>query len=127
MPVKDPEKRKEQKKVWYEKNKERIKEQKKIYRQNNKEKIKEYKQTYNQTEQAKKSRRISDWKRSGVINDDYNQLYELYLSQTNCEECGIELTYDKPYAKATTKCLDHDHQSGEFRNILCHRCNVKRQ
>ncbi len=102
--------------------KEYMKEYNKQYREKNKEKQKEY----YQTEQGKKSRRISDWKRHGLIHDNYNELYEYYLNCKNCEKCNIELTYDKRNTP-TTKCMDHFHLDGKFRNILCFTCNVKRR
>jgi len=92
------------------------KEYHKQYREKNKEKLKKY----NQSDKVKKTMRISKWKNRGVISDDYNKLYEYYLSVKNCEKCKIEL--DKDYK--TQKCLDHCHDTGLFRNILCRVCNV---
>ncbi len=109
MPYKDKEKQKE----WFENNKERIREQKK-----------EYKKKYKKTDTAIKSRVIFNWKKRGVINDDFDSLYEYYLNCKNCEECNVELiTGNKGSNK---KCLDHDHKTGLFRNIVCHTCNVRR-
>ncbi len=88
----------------------------KDYRAKNKEKFKQY----NQSEKTKKCMRISKWRSRGVISDDYDKLYDYYLSVKFCERCKIEL--DKDYK--TQKCLDHDHASGSFRNILCRACNV---
>ena len=53
-------------------------------------------------------------------------LYEHYLKTTHCDECEVELTYDK-VRTTTTKCMDHCHETGQFRNILCHSCNSKRR
>jgi hypothetical protein len=134
------EKNREQKKLfmkeYYQKNKEQINEQNKEYReankeydkeyyQLNKEKINQYNKEYSQTEAGKKVKRISNWKRWGVINDDYNALYDYYKNCKNCEECNIELI--EGYFGNNKKCLDHDHQTGLFRNVLCHICNVKRR
>ena len=119
---KNKEKIKEQRKKYKEQNKEKIKDKNKEYREQNKDKIKEY----SQTSKGKKIYRIANWKRSGVISNDFDELYEEYLSQTNCEECNIELTYDRN-TTPTTKCLDHNHETGEFRNILCNMCNVRRR
>ena len=168
MPFKDPEKKKEYDKQYYQKNKEKLlekaKEQQKIYRQENKDKIKEnnekyrqenkekikennekYRQEnkekikiyyqenkdkikeqqkeYKQTENCIKSMRISKWKNRGVYSDDYDKLYEIYINTTNCEKCSILLTTDKLITN-TTKCLDHNHQTGLFRYVLCNRCNL---
>ena len=102
-------------KKWYEKNREKILEQKK-----------EYKKKYDQTEQGIKTRRISNWKYKGVVCDNYEQLYNHYLKTAFCDACKVKLTYDKNNT-STTKCLDHCHQTGLFRNILCNSCNIKRR
>ena len=71
-----------------------------------------------------KTRRICDWKRMGVICDDWDTLYEKYISTTHCELCNIELTEGK--RSLTTRCLDHNHDTGLFRNVVCHSCNIRR-
>ena len=119
MPFKDPEKRKEYQKEYRLENKEKVLEKRKIYYQENKEKILEYRQT----DKGVKQNRISNWKTSGVVCDDYDKLYEIYINTTNCEKCDILLTTDK-LTTNTTKCLDHNHQTGLFRYVLCNRCNL---
>jgi hypothetical protein len=42
-----------------------------------------------------------------------NEQQSLLLNKTDCEICG-----------APWKSIDHDHSSGEFRGILCSKCNV---
>tara|TARA_R110002072_G_scaffold30991_1_gene96172 strand:- start:38 stop:469 length:432 start_codon:yes stop_codon:yes gene_type:complete len=118
-----------QRKVYYEKNKESIAAKDKEYKESHKEERAAYKKAYNQTANGKKSRRISDWKRHGIISADYNSLYERYLDCKNCEECNIELTEDKRNT-STTRCLDHDHSITDkpnVRNVLCNACNRKRR
>lgn len=149
MAYKDPEKKKEKnkeyKKEWYQKNKDKIsekqkkyyeknKERKKDYHEKNKEKIREREKVYyeeknkeyRQSDKGKQNTRISRWKHSGVICDDFDALYDKYINTTNCEECNIELTVDR-YCTLTTRCLDHDHTTGLFRNVLCNRCNLSRR
>ena len=102
-------------------NVEKIKE----YRLNNVEKTKEYRKVYRQTENGKKSRRITNWKQLGVISDDFNELHEKYINTTNCDNCDIELIHGM--CGSNKKVLDHCHKTGQFRNVLCHCCNVRRK
>ena len=132
MVYKDKEKEKENKKLWTEQNKEYLKERRRLYREKNKEKIackvKEYSINnkekileYQKTEKCKKCIKISNWKKNGVISDDYDSLYDYYLNCKFCEECNIELITGN-YG-ANKKCLDHNHETGEFRKVLCNTCN----
>jgi hypothetical protein len=114
------EQQKERKKIYYENNKDKCKATRKIYYENSKDKIKEY----NKTEQGKKINRISTWKSYGIINDDFDALYEYYINCNNCEECGIELI--EGIYGSNKRCLDHDHETGLFRNVLCNTCNLRR-
>ena len=97
MPYKNPNYHKEYMKEYHIKNKERQKE-------------------YRQTPQGKKSIKIAKWKYKGLINDNIDELYDRWLNSTECELCGHNYSFNK-------KCLDHDHQTGLFRNIVCHSCN----
>ena len=51
--------------------------------------------------------------------EDYDVLYNTYLTTTKCQMCEIVLE-GKGRNK---KCLDHDHVSGAFRKVLCNNCN----
>ena len=93
------------------------------YMKNREKKILEAKIRYWNNPQAKKTRRISDWKRAGIKYFDYDILHELYEAETHCDFCKCEFNeYD-----CRRKCLDHDHQTGEPRNILCSKCNLARK
>jgi hypothetical protein len=122
---KNKDKLKEHQKQYYEKNKEEILSKQKQYRENNKEQKKEYFKQYRQTEKGKKSNRIGNWKTYGVVHPDFDELYEKYINTEHCELCSVKLTEDKRTTH-TTRCLDHCHETGEFRNVVCHSCNVKR-
>ena len=106
---------KDYRKKYYEKNKEKILEEKKKYYQKNKEKIKEYRKTST----GVKANRIFQWKSKGLkINDnDLDELYERYINSNECELCGTT------YTDTNKRCLDHDHHTGLFRNVVCHKCN----
>ncbi len=113
-------------KINYRKNKEKKKIQNKVWRENNKEKRKKLYDDWflKNTEKKLKYNRISNWKRFGVKSDNYEYLYEKWKNTKNCENCNVKLTDDK-YLN-TRRVLDHSHTTGEFRNILCHLCNIRR-
>ena len=67
---------------------------------------------------SRKSKTIYNWKKSGLIYDDYDELYETYIKTMQCGHCQTEFT------KKNCRCLDHDHTTGLFRKIICNRCNV---
>ena len=102
---------------WREKNKEKCKIVAKRWRDNNKEKIKKYKAEYDRTPAGKKSTRISAWKCRGLIHDNYSELYDKYLATTQCDVC------DYKFLSSKDRCMDHDHETGLFRQFLCHSCN----
>ena len=115
-----------QKKQYWKDNKEKFNEQNKQRYQDNKEEYKEKIKLYQQTPLGKKSKRISTWKRLGLKCDDYDAIYDRYINTTNCDDCKCILTIDR-YNTYTTKCMDHDHETGFFRNILCNLCNIKKR
>ena len=61
---------------------------------------------------------IYNWKRKGVIYDNYDELYEVYIKTMECQHCN------KAFKKSSDRCLDHDHETGLFRKIVCRGCNV---
>ena len=122
---KNKEKKAQQHKVWYQKNKESAREKRKVYDEKNKEKLRQQQKEWSRTDRGKKSNKIADWKRNGVICENFDNLYDYYINCKDCEQCNVELTVDKRTTK-TTRCLDHCHKTGEFRNVLCNSCNVKR-
>ena len=65
-----------------------------------------------------KYKMIYNWKRSGLIYDNYDDLYDVYINTMECQHCQTEFT------KKNCRCLDHDHTTGLFRKIVCHKCNA---
>ena len=118
-------KNKEKTKDWRIKNKDKRKEYNKQWYLKNKDKRKEYNKKQYQTPEGKKSQRISHWRQRGVMCDDWDALYQKYLDTHLCELCSCPLTEDT-ISTSTTRCLDHCHDSGLFRNVLCWGCNVRR-
>jgi hypothetical protein len=121
MPFKDPEKRKQYLKKYREENKDFIKKLNKEWRENNKEYIYEKNKKYANGE-GKHIEMCSKWRSRGIKlkpNEDWDSVYLFYITCEKCEECGVDL-------KNVKRCLDHDHETGFIRDVLCNRCNVIR-
>ena len=76
---------------------------------------------YRQTETGRKLSTINNWKLRGLI-DNYEKVYQRFEYTLFCDECKCDLDQ----SNKSRKCMDHDHTTGLFRNILCNSCNVKR-
>tara|TARA_R110000744_G_scaffold168526_1_gene286221 strand:- start:342 stop:698 length:357 start_codon:yes stop_codon:yes gene_type:complete len=105
-------------KEWRENNKEYDKQ----WYQNNKEYKREQSKEYSQTPAGIKSNRITQWKQRGV-KGDFDEIYDIYISTDLCDYCNIELVEGNN--GRGKKCLDHDHETGEIRGILCQKCNIR--
>jgi len=124
--------RKSKKKIsshfWHKKNKKIVSIKKKIYRENNKEHISKREAKWHKENDKKpkglKSSKIADWKYRGLIGN-YNEIYERYINTFNCDLCYIDLSIDK-IRKSNSRCMDHNHKTGEFRAIVCCSCNNSR-
>ena len=81
----------------------------------------EYMRRYIKTPNGKKSCCISKWKSQGLIGD-YQTIYDRYVNTTNCDLCNVFLEG----RGGNKKCMEHNHENGEFRNIVCSRCNTSK-
>jgi hypothetical protein len=106
----------------YHHNREHILLQKKDYYKNNREAKKKYQNEYYKCPEKQKNNRINCWIRRGIINDDFNELYDKYIKTNECELCNCKLTGGN--GLIGKRHLDHDHETGLFRNILCGKCNI---
>ena len=62
--------------------------------------------------------------RYGITLEEYNELFE--LQEGKCLICG---THEKDVAPGPfgikRLCVDHDHNTGKIRGLLCNNCNSK--
>ena len=66
----------------------------------------------------------NNWEKLGIIFQDdkhYDYVYNEYIHATNCDLCN------KLFLNTRDRCLDHDHTTGEIRNVVCQRCNLIRK
>ena len=83
------------------------------------DKGKEKQRKYKQSEKGIKNMRINNWKKRGILSDDYDKVYDEYIKTTHCKLCNHE------FINSTERCLDHCHQTGKIRNIICRSCNTR--
>ena len=77
--------------------------------------MKEWSKNYRKTQVGKKYKTICQWKFKGLkeTKEFMEQIYEEYLKSEECELCG------EPYKNSRDKQMEHNHLTGEFRNIVC--------
>ena len=75
---------------------------------------------YNNSPIGKRRARIWKWKSRGIIDADYDALYDLVLATNECQICN-------KYIEGINKQVDHDHSitdGDNVRYICCLRCNT---
>ena len=65
-----------------------------------------------------KTTTIYNWKNYGIIHDDFDTLYNTYINTFNCDACGYK------FENKRQRHLDHDHDTGLIRKIVCNKCNA---
>lgn len=116
MGYKDPEKKKEYARIYYQNNKEKCDKQKRKYWEKNKEQINlDVKQRY---KEKYRWREIKN--KYGITKEDWENIYREQNGE--CFICGRtekELKRIGRYGLV----VDHDHITGKVRGLLCDSCN----
>ena len=66
-----------------------------------------------------KSTMLFNWRKNCVDHPNLDALYQMYIRTANCNICN------KVFKNSQDRALDHDHETGKFRYILCRACNLK--
>ena len=82
----------------------------------------EYMREYRKTPEGYKAMTFANWKKGGLIGD-YNSIFERYINTSNCDLCNVLLERG---CGGNKKCMDHCHRTGNFRNVVCSRCNTSK-
>ena len=64
-----------------------------------------------------KSKTKASWKKYGLIIDNFEHIYQEYIHTTHCQLCN------KQFENTKDRQMDHCHKTGQFRNIVCNKCN----
>ena len=94
----------------------------KAYQAKNREQILAQRAEWRQTPQGKKALTKDQWKKRGLNMEQFEGVYQRYLDTDICDNCNCELNQ----CNSSRKCMDHSHDTGDFRNILCLSCNTRR-
>ena len=62
-----------------------------------------------------------NWKKRGLTMDKFEEIYQQYIYSSHCELCK------KKFENTRDRQMDHSHQTGEFRNIVCQSCNRRKR
>jgi hypothetical protein len=86
----------------------------KRYRGNNKEHLKGYLQNWHGCNDSK--RKEYSLKQYGLTLADYDEM--------NAEQDGVCAICGSECVRRKELCVDHDHETGEVRDLLCMKCNL---
>jgi len=102
---------------YYKQNKKKIKEGARVWYKNNIEKARKRNREYNRKHYHRDYWKHHLKKHYNITPDGYN---ELFNKQCGC--CAICKTHQSEIDRRL--CVDHDHETGRVRGLLCYSCNT---
>lgn len=71
---------------------------------------------YKDKDKERKRCRFKRWRNAGLIGD-YEEIHNKFINTTECDICKCSFSNKR-------KCMEHSHITGEFRGIVCIKCNA---
>ena len=68
---------------------------------------------------------INNWIKYGLLlreGETYKGIYSFVMSIDNCQLCSVKFNDE---VRGEWRCMDHSHETGFFRQVLCNKCNWK--
>lgn len=117
-----PERSREHARNWYHKHKHELKF--KLQRKATTEKNREARNAYGRSYHSKNRelRKTYKWKRYGVTMDDFHRM--LAEQDSRCAICRRPETIKRKDGVPHGLAIDHDHETGVVRGLLCRSCNT---
>ncbi len=110
---------------WYLNNREKLLKLQKIWRDTHKEEKKRRSKQYSEThmeEKRKRGRIYNLIKIHGLTDEEYNKMFD--EQHGLCAICNkLETRVDKITSKICKLAVDHNHETGKIRGLLCGKCN----
>ena len=116
---------KQKRREYYQKNKQKFIDKAKLWKEANPEKAKESsrksvaKARSEESRENKKHRHLLHT--YGISLEDYSKMY--HAQQGQCKICKTPLDFQNESRGATTANVDHCHETGIVRGLLCDNCN----
>ena len=116
---------KEELKAYRDSHKEESKAYSKAYNELHKEELKDYSKAYTDSHKEEKQvyydshkEELKAWSLKHKYNLNIDEYKQMFIDQNNkCKICGEEFRQ--------TPNVDHNHQTGKVRGLLCHNCNLR--
>jgi len=120
MAYKDLDKKRANEKAWTLANPEKVKEAQKKYRETHREEHSKRSSEWNKEHRAIVTKRAQACHFKKFYGITINEKFQILADQDGrCAVCGSgELDKIGPW------CIDHNHESGKIRGVLCRRCNM---
>ena len=107
---------------WKKENRERVNEQIRLDRIENPEKYKKWNQDY-KNRNKERVNTLEICRQKGITIERYREMQE--IQQDKCAICNQEETRkSRKDGEPTRLSVDHDHETGYVRELLCHDCNT---